>query len=202
MNVKITDLKRTDIKNVVDVHMRSFPEFFLTFLGPRFLREFYGSFLVDDEGVGFVAKDEETEKIIGFIVGPVVPNGYFKRLLKRRWWAFCIASMLAVLKRPTVTKRLFRAVFYRGESPQGPPRSLLSSIAVDPDIQSKGIGKLLVSRWMEEVKSRGSNGCFLTTDIEGNEGINIFYQKLGWQVDSTYTTPEGRKMNRYVYDFS
>lgn len=202
MTVKIIKLKQSDVKSVVDVHMRSFPDFFLTFLGPRFLKEFYASFLVDDEGMGFAAIDEESGQIVGAIVGPVVPDGYFKRLLKRRFLVFCFASMSAVLKRPKVIKRLLRAVFYRGESPQGPKRSLLSSIAVSPDAQGKGVGRMLVTRWTQEAKSRGSNGCFLTTDADGNEAVNMFYQKLGWKIESNYATPEGREMNRYVYDFS
>lgn len=200
--MEIKRLSEKDINEVVNIHMKSFPDFFLTFLGPRFLKEFYTSFLVDDEGMAFVAVDEESNRIVGGIVGPVVPDGYFKRLLKRRWLVFCLASMSAVIKRPTVIKRLFRAVFYRGESPQGPKRSLLSSIAVDPDAQGKGVGRMLVMRWAEEARSRGSNGCFLTTDADGNDAVNSFYQALGWKIESNYTTPEGREMNRYVYDFS
>ena len=202
MSIKIVNLKQADIKGVVDVHMRSFPDFFLTFLGFRFLKEFYTSFLVDDEGMGFAAVDEESGRIVGAIVGPVVPDGYFKRLLKRRWLVFCLASMAAVIKRPKAIKRLLRAVFYRGEAPQGPKRSLLSSIAVDTNVQGKGVGRMLVLRWTEEAKSRGSKGCFLTTDADENDAVNMFYQKLGWQIESNYTTPEGRKMNRYIYDFS
>jgi colanic acid biosynthesis glycosyl transferase WcaI len=201
MSIIISQMSKADIKSIVDVHMKSFPDFFLTFLGPSFLKEFYGSFLIDKEGVGFVAKSSENQNVIGVIVGPVIPDGYFKRLLKRRWWAFCLASISAVIKKPTVIKRLFRAVFYRGQAPEGNPRSLLSSLAVDPDIQGKGVGRMLVSHWIQEVQKRGSKGCFLTTDAEGNEGVNAFYQKLGWQVESNYTTPEGRRMNRYVLDF-
>lgn len=202
MSIDVTSLKQSDIKSVVDVHMKAFPDFFLTFLGPRFLKEFYTSFLVDAEGMGFVAFDEESGQVVGAIVGPFTPDGYFKRLLKRRWFAFCFASITAVIKRPTVIKRLFRAVFYRGESPQGPKRSLLSSIAVDPDVQGKGVGRMLVVRWVEEAKSRGSKGCFLTTDAADNDAVNLFYKKLDWKIESSYATPEGRKMNRYVYDFS
>ena len=58
-----------------------------------------------------------------------------KRLLKKKWYAFCIASMGAVLKNPRIIKRLFRAVFYRGESPPDGQRALLSSIAVSPNVQ-------------------------------------------------------------------
>jgi GNAT superfamily N-acetyltransferase len=200
MSVNIVPIKTEHIQQVVDVHMQAFPDFFLTFLGPRFLREFYASFSYEPTGIGFVAEDNEGGGIVGVVVGPLVPQGYFKRLLIKRWWAFCLASIGAVLKRPAVVKRLFRALFYRGESPPGPQRSLLSSIAVSPKVQGRGIGQALVERWVEEVKRRGHIGCYLTTDANDNDKINNFYQKLGWKIESTYTTPEGRVMNRYILD--
>ncbi|HEX40520.1 MAG TPA: N-acetyltransferase [Phycisphaerales bacterium] len=202
MDFQIVPIKSDHIDKVVDVHIRAFPDFFLTFLGPRFLREFYGSFLQDPTGVGFVAEDAQTSDILGAVVGPVTPRGYFKRLLKRRWWAFCRAAAGAVLRRPATAKRLFRAVFYRGEAPPGPPRALLSSIAVAPEAQRRGVGRALVGRWVEEVKRRRAAGCYLTTDAHNNDKVNAFYQGLGWKVESTYTTPEGRCMNRYVLDLS
>ena len=201
MAIIITPLENKHLDKVVEVHMKAFPEFFLTFLGPRFLREFYKSFIYDNTGIGFVAKDSSTGSILGAVVGPLVPGGYFKRLLKKRWYAFCLASVSAILKRPTVIKRLFRALFYRGEAPSGPQRALLSSIAVSPDVQGQGVGQALVKKWVEEVQRRGGTGCFLTTDARNNDRINVFYQKLGWKIESSYTTPEGRIMNRYVLDF-
>jgi len=47
MNIEITSLSSSHINSVVEIHLKAFPHFFLSFLGPRFLREFYGSFLVD-----------------------------------------------------------------------------------------------------------------------------------------------------------
>jgi ribosomal protein S18 acetylase RimI-like enzyme len=201
MAFKIAKIDKTHINKAVDIHMHSFPGFFLTFLGPTFLREFYGSFLSDNNGVAFVAKDSETNSILGVIVGPLVPDGYFKRLLKKRWWAFCLASIGAALKKPIVIKRLFRALLYRGQAPPGRQRALLSSVAVSPEVQGHGIGRALVTKWVEEVKRRGCDGCYLTTDAYNNDKINRFYQKLGWRIESTYTTPEGRVMNRYVLDW-
>lgn len=200
-NYSIVPIEKKHLDGIVDVHMRAFPGFFLTFLGPRFLREFYASFTEDPAGVGFTALDDGGA-VIGVVAGPQVPDGYFKRLLKRRWWAFCLASMTAVLKKPAVIRRLLRAVFYRGESPQGPPRALLSSLAVAPEYQKHGVGRALVQAWVEEVKNRKTGGCYLTTDAEGNDAVNRFYQRIGWTLESSYSTPEGRRMNRYVCDFS
>jgi colanic acid biosynthesis glycosyl transferase WcaI len=201
MEFSITKIKDSHLNEIVDVHMRAFPDFFLTFLGPRFLKEFYKSFIYDDKGLGLVAVDKNCGHVIGVAAGPLNPAGYFKRLLKRKFWAFCLASTGAVLKKPSVIKRLFRAFFYRGESPSGPVRALLSSIAVDPRVQGSGIGKSLILEWMKQVKAKGVKGCFLTTDAVNNEAVKKFYEKSGWVVEATYKTPEGRKMNRYIYDF-
>lgn len=200
MNIHVTSLSFSHIDTAVEIHLRAFPNFFLSFLGPRFLREFYSSFFLDPQGMGYTASAPDGQ-ILGVIVGPVDPRGYFNRLLKRRWWAFCLASISAILRRPSCVPHLFRAVFYRGESPSGPTRALLSSVAVDPDVQRAGVGKKLVVHWVEEVRRRGASGCYLTTDADGNDEVNAFYQGLNWRIDSVYATPEGRRMNRYVYDF-
>jgi ribosomal protein S18 acetylase RimI-like enzyme len=197
--MEITKITQKALNDIIKIHIEAFPGFFLTFLGPGFLKEFYKSFLYDDQGIGFVAVEDN--RILGAIVGPFRPAGYFKRLLLRKWYVFCFASIGAVLRKPKVIKRLFRAVFYRGEAPQGKDRALLSSIAVSPSAQGKGIGKALVMKWLDAVSARGGKGAFLTTDAENNNVVNSFYHNLGWKLDSTYETSEGRKMNRYVYDF-
>ena len=54
---------------------------------------------------------------------------------------------------------------------------------------------------IQQAESREAKGAFLTTDAENNNTVNSFYHSLGWKIESAYETPEGRKMNRYVYDF-
>jgi ribosomal protein S18 acetylase RimI-like enzyme len=192
----------SDLKTVVRIHLSSFPGFFLSFLGPRFLELFYRSFLEDPAGIGFVVTDENGY-ILGSVVGPLVPEGYFKRLLKRRWWKFCLASSSAIARRPWIISRLLRALWYRGDAPESDnvPRALLSSIAVAPEAQGRGVGQALVEAWLFEVRRRGGQGAFLTTDAEGNDAVNAFYLRQRWKLDSFYTTAQGRCMNRYIYDF-
>jgi len=198
----IRPLIDSDLKMVVKIHLSSFPSFFLSFLGPRFLELFYRSFLEDSAGIGFVALDVD-ERVLGSVVGPIEPGGYFKRLMKRRWRAFCLASASALLRRPWIASRLLRALWYRGDAPEGDsvPRALLSSISVAPEAQGRGVGQALVEAWLFEVRRRGGQGAFLTTDAEGDEAVNCFYQRLGWKLESSYTTAQKRRMNRYIYDF-
>ena len=185
------------VPEAVSIHLEAFPGFFLSALGPAFLREFYQSFLADPLGMGFVAVDEN-KRLLGSVVGPLDPRGYFGRLVRRRWWAFALAGAQAALRNPAFVAPLVRALSYRGEPPAGKPRALLSSIAVSPRAQGRGVGGALVRAWVAEARKRGADGCFLTTDALDNDTVNRFYQRLGWKLESAYSTPRGRQMNRYV----
>lgn len=198
--LRIVPLEAAHLNALVSIHLRAFPGFFLCCLGPRFLKEFYAQFLADSGAVAVVATDE-TGRICGAVVGTLDPEVFFRRLLVRRWWAFSLASVRVLLQKPVLAPRLFRALCYRGEAPEGGKRALLSSIAVDPARQGAGVGKELVKRWLDEARSRGARGCFLTTDAENNDTVNRFYLSQGWKLESAHTTTEGRKMNRYIYDF-
>jgi GNAT superfamily N-acetyltransferase len=182
------------------VHLGAFPGYFLSLLGPHFLREFYASFVTDPDGVGCAAIDTETGGVLGVVVGPLTPAGFFHRLFLRRWWAFAWASSGAILRRPVIIRRLVRAARYRGDAPSGGERALLSSIAVAPLARGVGVGQALIRAWVEEVRRRGGRGCYLTTDAEGNDEVNQFYVRNGWLLEASYSTPEGRHMRRYVLD--
>ncbi|MBQ3418160.1 MAG: hypothetical protein IJH32_10065 [Ruminococcus sp.] len=39
----------------------------------------------------------------------------------------------------------------------------------------------------------------LETDADNNAAANRFYQKNGMKLSSVFTTPEGRRMNKYHY---
>lgn len=196
---KLRPLRRDDIQSAVQVHLLAFPSFFLSSLGPRFLAEFYGSFLDDPQGKGVVAEAPDG-RILGIAVGAVNPAGYFRRLLLRRWWAFGLASVGILLRRPAIISRLARATLYRGDTPPGGDRALLSSIAVHPNVQGCGLGSRLMGHWVRTVKECGATGCYLTTDRDSNDAVNAFYLRQGWYLESSFRTPEGREMNRYVLD--
>lgn len=183
------------------MHLSAFPGFFLTFLGPRFLAEFYRAFLSEPTAIAVVA-ESDVGCICGVVVGTLAPAGFFKRLLRKRWWAFALASLSALLRKPSIASRLIGALAYRGEAPEDAKRALLSSVGVDPSCQGGGVGRRLVQCWLTEAKRRGAIGCYLTTDAQANDAVNSFYCRLGWKLESTYATPQERIMNRYVYDFA
>ena len=71
------------------------------------------------------------------------------------------------------------------------------SIAVKPDMAGKGVGRLLVTAFLEAMSRKGAAAVSLTTDRDSNDRTNRFYQELGFRIDRVFVTAEGRRMNEY-----
>lgn len=189
-------MQHHDVGKAVDVHLRAFPGFFLTFLGAGFLRELYASILADQSGIGFVWDDGAG--MSGFVCGSSQPQGLYTRLLKRRWHRFGWAALPGFLKEPGILPRLLRALRMPEQEASIPHCACLMSIAVHPEWQGQGAGKALVAAFVCEAEQRGCRAVNLTTDAVDNEATNRFYQRLGFDLLHTYCTPEGRAMNEYI----
>ncbi len=197
-DLHIRPLVAEDVAHCADMHMSAFPGFFLSQLGPRFLREFYAGFVGDPEAISAVAV-EPTGRIVGVLVGTLHPSGFFARLLKRRWAAFAAASVSLLLRRPLHAPRLIRAVRYRGQVPVAVSGALLSSICVDPEVQSIGAGTQLIRHFQGLVRDIGVS-AYLLTDRDQNDSTNSFYRRNGWILAGTFESREGRRMTCYTYD--
>lgn len=187
------------IGQCVDLHLQAFPEFFLSQLGPRFLTEFYRAFIDDPDALTGVVVDQGLVR--GVVVGSIRPDGFFSRLLKRRWFAFAWASLASVVRQPMMTPRLLRAVRYRGGVPIDVDGALLSSICVAPEAQGRGVGAALIHHFAQGARQAGM-GAYLVTDKVDNQATNVFYLRQGWRLAGSYRTPEGRAMNCYILDIS
>lgn len=201
MTITIAPLHPADVPQLVALHRRAFPSFFLSELGPAFLTEFYRGFLTDPTSVTAVARDDRGD-VVGGVVGTTSPAGFFARLLRRRLVGFALASGGAAMSDPRRTPRLVRGIGYRGGAGGAVAGALLSSICVDPGQQGQGLGQRLVSAWCETARSRGARRAFLTTDAVDNDATNAFYARAGWGLAEGFTTPEGRAMNRYEKELS
>jgi GNAT superfamily N-acetyltransferase len=198
---RILPMEARHINEAGNVHQAAFPGFFLSFLGPRFLRELYRAFALADSGVALVVEDPSSGELLGVVAGTLDPQGFFRRLLLRRWWAFGFWSLPALAKEPKALVRVLRALSYRGDSPEDKKRALLSSIAVAPQKQGTGLGSFLLNEWVARARDMGALGCYLTTDALGNDAVNRFYLRNGWRIASEFATPKSRMMRRYVLDW-
>jgi ribosomal protein S18 acetylase RimI-like enzyme len=161
----------------------------------------YAEILKSSDHVAFVAQDG-ANTIIGFVIGVVNQSGLYARLARQRWAAFALASSSAVIRRPAIIPRLFRALSYSKTSQAASAQALLMSIGVAPAGAGDGVGKRLVTHLLTAMREEGVTTVSLSTDRDSNGRANVFYQHLGFQVARTYVTPEGRWMNEYVIDLS
>src|SRR4030066_1450121 len=106
--LKIRQMTKSDIERVVDIHLQVFKGFFLAFLGPRFLTILYSAIVDDPTGISLLAHDEQNT--YGFVVGTSEPSGFYRRLIKYKFWKFGIASLQPVVKKPKILPRLIRAL--------------------------------------------------------------------------------------------
>lgn len=190
------EMAETDVPTVVDIHLRGFPGFFLTFLGGRFLRELYLAIVADPSGIAFVF--DEGRGILGFVAGSSDASGLYSRLLKGRWWTFAAAALPAAIRRPAIVPRLIRALAKPYAEVRPPGTGKLMSLCVDPEAQRGGVGKSLVEAFLGEAWRRGLRSVVLESDAEGNDAVNAFYGRQGFVLVRRFRTPEGREMNEYV----
>lgn len=194
MAVKLMESK--DIETVICIHLKSFKGFFLTFLGAGFLRILYSFILEYESGIAFVSIRDGS--VVGFVAGTDNPFGFYTRAIRAKSLEFCMATLPAVLRRPTIVPRLLRALSKPADAVTFPSDCELMSIAVDSSFYGKGVGLELIEAFCDTALNRGCRNVTLTTDQEGNEGVNAFYERAGFKLDHCYKTREGRPMNYYI----
>lgn len=187
-----------DVDAVVDIHLKAFKGFFLSMLGPSFLRCLYRAFIDGQSGILRVAVLDGV--IVGFAAGTSEPQTFFYQLRKSKGFAFVFRAIPGMLMHPIVVfKKLIHAAFYKGDSPVRLTNvALLSSIAVLPALTAKSIGKNLLSDFEGQAKISLCSAVYLTTDKCENENVLSFYTRAGYQVESEFTQSTGRQMLRFI----
>jgi ribosomal protein S18 acetylase RimI-like enzyme len=194
---EIRRMNQSDVKSVTLIHLKSFPGFFLTFMGGAFLERFYAATISDETHIAFVSLQDE--KITGFVVGTTEPRGFYKRLLFRFGGRFLFASIRPVLNHPITILRLFNRLLSSTGTQYAPDEALLMSIAVLPECEGHGLGRALIAAFVKEACNRQIKKVYLTTDKNNNERVNLFYQKIGFDQVRSFITSEGREMNEYRF---
>jgi ribosomal protein S18 acetylase RimI-like enzyme len=107
--IEVRPMTQRDLGDVIAIHRAAFPNFFLSFLGPRFLRVFYG--FIASEGIAIVALADG--KLAGFVVGVLEPRQFYRRLMKRRFAQLALAITPIVLRHPSTLARVVRRARHR-----------------------------------------------------------------------------------------
>ena len=187
-----------DLDNIAALHAAAFPGFFLTSLGPMFLKHMYMGYIEEPSGIILIA--EHGIKPTGFIAGTTDPEQFFKNLKTRKGPLLFCKTLPALIKNPMpVMKKIFKSFFYLGEKPPNLVNStLLSSIAVSPEHQKNGTGRKMLEEFERAARSKDAKHIHLTTDQLNNCRTLSFYEKSGYTLESSFINSGKRVMNRYI----
>lgn len=185
------------INDIVTIHLNTFTGFFLTFMGRGFLNQMYTSYCDYEEAGLLVA--EEDGKAIGFLAYSSNFSGLYKFMIKTRLIRFGWYSIGAFFRRPSTFMHIISAFLKPGEAKREEKYVELSSIGVDPNIKSKGIGSLLIDSLKRKVDFTKFAYINLETDAVDNEVAIHFYEKNGFVRERMFETDEGRKMYEYRF---
>lgn len=186
------------INDVVSIHLNTFQGFFLTFMGRRFLKLMYRSYVEYDNSGVLVAFDDY-DKPIGFLAYSGDLNGLYKYMIKKRLIPFAMCSVGAFFRKPAIFMRLLRAFLKPSESKREEKYIELASIGVDPNIKLMGVGSRLIAALKSKIDFDHYAYITLETDAVNNEGANRFYQKNGFIIEREFETNEGRRMFEYRF---
>lgn len=194
----IEPVSRENLAGLVACHVRCFPRYFLSNLGPRFLMVFYLDFLESPMGLGFVAVDDATGQVMGFVVGNLGDPSFYAWCQKRnrakkillvlarllcsiRLWAQLPPRVVRVLR--LLLKRPRRRPDPRAQAEDPAQEALVrysvASVGVLPEARQKGIARELICAFGQACRTRGASALTLSVFF-GNTQARRFYEKTGW----------------------
>lgn len=189
-HVVIRDLELKDLARVAGIHVVAFPDSALTKLGVEAVRRYYkwlldgpheairiGAF-VDSEIVGFCFAGLFRGAMSGFLRA----NRLFltSRVFMRPWVAANpilrsrMLSAVRILSRPRNRKPPLSQPTLAVSKPFG-----ILAIAVDPNQQGSGVGRLLMQQSEGVALQRGFREMILTVSTTNAQAIR-FYENLRW----------------------
>lgn len=191
----IREMVASDLGAVVAIHKEAFEGFFLTRMGPRFLRAYYQSVLDFEACISLVAYDTESDRALGLAVGFRDPQGFYA-LFRQRRKQMLLAILLAVVRDPGLVPQILRNMRRVEAQAEQPVDAVeLSSIAVGAP--GRGVGGALLEAFADKARSEGAHRLILTTDAEGNDPVRGFYEARGFTLDG-YEDRGERRMCRYA----
>lgn len=199
-SVVIREAVLGDVAAIVRIHKEAFKDFFLTSLGEKFLSVYYSTFINSSEGVVFCAIKDS--KIVGFSACSYKSKGFNLNLIKKNIFKYSIEAVRLLFTAPGAVLRLVKNLNKEsdvaGVKDDGSYAELYS-IAVAPNCQGAGVGRLLLTVTESDVRGHNSR-VSLTTDYYNNEKTIGFYHSLGYKDFYEFVTYPERRMWRLIKD--
>lgn len=186
-----------DVKDIVHIHCDAFKDFFLTSLGVDFLTFYYSAFIRSNDTVIMVAEINGT--VVGFSAAAKVSRGFNNKLIKQNLIRFAWLAITLLFTKPNSLLRLVNNLTKKSDViVDVEDYAELCSICVDSHFQDAGIGKNLLAKTEDTLKTENVKRISLTTDYNNNESAVGFYFSMGFQISYEFVAYPNRRMYRFI----
>jgi len=185
-----------DLDGMARCHELSFPGYFMTEMGPGWLRALYRHFIQHEQGIAVVVTDEADE-VLGFAVGGAATiRAEFLRTALYRYPHLIIGKFVTVgIVRRKLSREILRRFSPGRQEAQTattrPPQAAgarvgdLLSIGVFPHSQGSGAAGKLIGYFGDLCAEAGYTVLELSVEADNLRAV-AFYKKLGWKVVCQY----------------
>jgi ribosomal protein S18 acetylase RimI-like enzyme len=156
-------------------------------LGLPILLRYYEYLRADASLIGFIALSGSGE-LAGWVVGSPDPNRLNNRLWGDPVWLLAQFARL-LFTRPRVILELAAAQFYSSGQVDVPGAIELTYIGTAPAAQHQGVGRALLSAFLETSRSAGYCCVLLSAERDNQRALSL-YTRAGFSIKKTMT--EGR----------
>lgn len=179
IDFKISKMEVSDLPAVAKVHKKAWREdHFSSRLSIPLLQIYYESILKHNSYC-FVA--QRNNNIIGFGAGGSNTRLAIKEFIRENFFSM----LMVVIKNPSfLLSRIknYFAIISSTNKVNSIANIRLLAIAVDPDVESHGIGSALMRKLEQEVKADGHRYFGLSVHKDNQMAVKL-YEKLGWRVE-------------------
>ncbi len=167
---------------------------FLSLLGPPFLARLYrrvvqwdgGLLLVVVEHVGDAARPDDP--VVGFLGAADPTRGLYREFLRRDAVAAAASTFWPLLRN---WRRVLETLRHGSAESSGVGRGAeLLAIAVAPGCQGQGLGRRLVTTFLEDVRARGGREAYTVTAAD-NEASQALYRACGFRAAEQFELHAG-----------
>lgn len=222
MTFVIRELRRSDVAASSLLHHDVLGMEFLARAGVRFLRSYHRAWIDSPHALALVAVDGEG-MIVGAVLGSTRPAAQYRTMVRRHGLTLMAWLVLRAVSHPRFARELLatRGLRYalglsrmlgRGRPARAPIEDELSvvldvagqndqaigevtHVMVSRDLQSQGLGRLMLHDVHRSAQTAGLNQLVLVTPPDLS--ARGFYEHLGWQSDGELTSRSGEPFVRY-----
>lgn len=187
--MKLCNISSKDLDEIVKIHEASFPNFFLTNLGSKFLLAYYSKLIRDFNDSCFYVEFDGC--IAGFAICTTsIKNNKFD-------FNFYFNIFLIIIKnflRVTFIINLIFKIISKIKLKISGKYIYIESIATDPRFRKLGIGNQLIQSIKNYGKKINYDYIYLTTDFDNNLNTLSFYESNGFYVIKIFKQSAKRTM--------